>query len=197
MESAVPPPWTGIVLAGGRSSRMGVDKAMLTWRGRTLLDHALQLLRAAGAAQVLICGRSGQGGSAGFADRTPWQGPLAALGQLSDHLRDGACLVIPVDMPLLSPALLQRLASADTQCAHVAGHPLPMWIRLNTTSRAVLAQLQTAAPRDQSLRRLQQLLGSTELDVADWQQQLRGCNTPEEWAALQADERHPQSDASI
>ena len=40
----------GIVLAGGLSSRMGRDKAMLPWQGRTLLEHMRGLLMLAGVA---------------------------------------------------------------------------------------------------------------------------------------------------
>ena len=37
--------WTGVILAGGRSSRMGRDKAMIEIDGRTLLDRALDILQ--------------------------------------------------------------------------------------------------------------------------------------------------------
>lgn len=37
--------WTGAVLAGGQSSRMGRDKALMEVEGMTLLDRAIELLR--------------------------------------------------------------------------------------------------------------------------------------------------------
>ena len=43
-----PTGWIGLVLAGGASSRMGTDKALLELRGRTLLDRAIAVLEAAG-----------------------------------------------------------------------------------------------------------------------------------------------------
>ena len=42
----------GIVLAGGLSSRMGRDKALLPWQGRTLLEHMRGVLKQAGAGRV-------------------------------------------------------------------------------------------------------------------------------------------------
>ncbi|UUS13945.1 NTP transferase domain-containing protein [Stenotrophomonas sp. CD2] len=46
----------GIVLAGGLSSRMGRDKALLPWKGRTLLEHMRGLLLQAGAGRVWVSG---------------------------------------------------------------------------------------------------------------------------------------------
>ena len=48
--------FTGVVLAGGRSSRMGRDKALLEIDGCTLLDRAVALLHEAGAATVIVSG---------------------------------------------------------------------------------------------------------------------------------------------
>lgn len=49
----------GVVLAGGRSSRMGSDKALLNWQGRPLIEHMRALRLSAGAGQVLFSGISG------------------------------------------------------------------------------------------------------------------------------------------
>ena len=50
---------TGIVLAGGLSTRMGRDKALLPWQGRTLLEHMRGLLMQAGAREVWVSGLPG------------------------------------------------------------------------------------------------------------------------------------------
>src|SRR3546814_16509904 len=65
----------GAVLAGGRSSRFGSDKALAMLDGRTLLDHAAAAL-GAHVVTVVICGRHVPG-MHGLADR-----PAAAMGPL-------------------------------------------------------------------------------------------------------------------
>jgi len=44
----------GLILAAGESSRMGTDKALLTYRGRTFLENILSTLQAAGVARVVV-----------------------------------------------------------------------------------------------------------------------------------------------
>lgn len=50
----VPPRFAAIILAAGASQRMGTPKALLPWRGSTLLEHALTEVRAAGAGQIVV-----------------------------------------------------------------------------------------------------------------------------------------------
>lgn len=89
----------GAVLAGGRSSRFGSDKALaLMPDGRTLIDHAIAGL-APHVAQVVICGRAG-----GLPDRpAPDMGPLGGLNAALHHaLAQGFAGVLTTgcDMPL-------------------------------------------------------------------------------------------------
>jgi molybdenum cofactor guanylyltransferase len=58
----------GVVLAGGQSSRMGHDKALLSLRGQTFLSIAKQTLIDAGCVQVFLSGTA----------RAQWQGPQIA-----------------------------------------------------------------------------------------------------------------------
>ena len=69
----------GAVLAGGQSRRFGSDKAVALWSGRTLLDHAIELLTAQ-ASDVVVCGRAWPGGIALHDYPSPGLGPLGGLG---------------------------------------------------------------------------------------------------------------------
>jgi len=46
--------FVGLILAAGESSRMGRDKALLTYRGRTFLETIVQMLRAAGLERIVV-----------------------------------------------------------------------------------------------------------------------------------------------
>ncbi|HEY2496460.1 MAG TPA: molybdenum cofactor guanylyltransferase [Candidatus Angelobacter sp.] len=102
---------SGFVLAGGKSTRMGQDKAALTLNGRTLLEHALAALREV-CHNVAILGRHELYGALGpviedvFSGCGPLGGIHAALANSKAHFN----LVIAVDTPFLVPEFLSYLA---------------------------------------------------------------------------------------
>jgi len=103
-------PVTAFVLAGGKSVRMGEDKAFLRLEDRTLLARALDLARAA-AGSVWIVGSRTKFAAFGpvVEDVYPERGPLggihAALIQTATDLN----LLIAVDLPFLRPNFLNYL----------------------------------------------------------------------------------------
>ncbi len=103
-------PVTAFVLAGGKSVRMGEDKAFLRLEDRTLLARALELARAA-AGSVWIVGSRTKFAAFGpvVEDVYPERGPLggihAALIQTATDLN----LLIAVDLPFLRPNFLNYL----------------------------------------------------------------------------------------
>jgi molybdenum cofactor guanylyltransferase len=179
---SVPSAWRAVLLAGGRSSRMGTDKALLPWGEGTLLTHMHARLLQAGAAQVVVSGDRPAFG--GVPDTESDTGPMGALAQLAPQLQDGAWLVVPVDMPLLSTDLVHALLSADAACASVEDHPLPMALRLDDSVRAVMSDIGAREERARSLRALQARLQTVCLPAPPWLSVLRNCNTPEDWIAL-------------
>jgi len=109
----------GFVMAGGRSTRMGTDKALLPWEGTTLLDHAITRLLAVTADVRILCGPTPR-----YADRnrplvvdlegeTDGAGPLAGLAAGLASAGDAPGVYLGVDLPGVSVELLSALASID------------------------------------------------------------------------------------
>ncbi len=98
---------TGYVLAGGRSSRMGQDKAMLDLRGRPLIARAAERLRGV-AERVCILGRRPE--FADIAEVVPdlreGCGPLAGVEAALEDTRTEWALLMAVDMPFVPRGLL-------------------------------------------------------------------------------------------
>ncbi len=178
----------GVVLAGGRSSRMGTDKAGLSWHGRPLLEHMHGLLEQAGAARILVSGP--YAGPDGMPDRETGLGPLGGLLTLAQTQADGIYLLVPVDMPLLTASMLQRLvvavaAEQGASGAIWARHALPLCLRLDTAARSAMTDLARQPRPARSLRALHAALGGTELALAEGDARcLVNCNTPEEWRGV-------------
>lgn len=171
----------GAVLAGGRSRRMGTDKALLPVGDGTLLDHMLARLRALPLAEVVVC-RTAPGC---LADPVPGLGPLGALHGLSLRYPGRTLLLVPVDMPLLGAATLATLLrGAGDEPRHYADHPLPL--RLALTPAAIAAIAARAAPRagDRSLAGLLRALGATALPLPADLGEFANLNHPDDWAQL-------------
>jgi molybdopterin-guanine dinucleotide biosynthesis protein A len=102
---------TGFVLAGGKSTRMGRDKAALALDGRTLLETALAVVRSV-AKEVFILGPPEIYSSYGpaIADIFPRCGPLGGIHAALSHTKTFFNLIIAVDTPFVSAGLLAYLA---------------------------------------------------------------------------------------
>lgn len=196
----------GVVLCGGKSSRMGRPKAWLPFDGEPLLLRILR--RVANVCDPLIVvAASGQEvpdlgpGVSLVCDALPGRGPLqgllAGLSALSG--RADAAFVCATDAPHLHPELVRRLHSLRVEGDHdivvprAQGHQHPLTAIYRTSVRSVVAEL-----LDQDLRRpffvLERcntrfvteadLLAGDALFAADPQLlSLRNINTPEDYEA--------------
>ena len=123
------------MLAGGRSTRMGQDKALLPLAGRSLLDIALDKLRVlplAGAPRIVAVRSDLSSHGAVIADLHPGCGPLSGIEAALTASTQPLNVFLPVDLPLL-PAhfLLWMLQRAETTGAmmtvpRINGWPQPL-----------------------------------------------------------------------
>lgn len=107
---------SAVILAGGKSSRMGRDKAFLEYEGQTLLERQIALARAAGAGEIFIAGRSDteyvRFDCLILHDRFQNAGPLAGIERALDSASASHLLVLAVDLPGMELNFLRRLLSA-------------------------------------------------------------------------------------
>ena len=109
-----------IVLAGGASSRLGVDKATLDWHGTKLYERVARLLaRGLGGGPIVVVDRFGSDLDVpSWLERTtdsqPDAGPLVGLLAGLEALagRVDSAVVVPCDLPLLHPAVVRKLAQS-------------------------------------------------------------------------------------
>lgn len=168
-------PLFGVVLCGGRSRRMGTDKALLDWGGAPLLVHVARRLAVVAAPVVAASGEVGRLAEAAaaahvteVADEPGIDGPLAGLLAGLAAAPHELVAVVAVDMPDVAPALLGELArrlharpDVDVAVPETADGLQPLHAVYRAT-RAV-PRLRTAA--DGGVRSLRRALGHLTLDV--------------------------------
>lgn len=115
---------SAFVLAGGKSTRMGSDKAFLEFDGQTLLARALQRARAV-ASQAYVVGPREKFESVApvIEDVYPERGPLAAIHAALRATPSELSLVLAVDLPLVSEELLRFLLAQAQNCDALATVP--------------------------------------------------------------------------
>jgi molybdopterin-guanine dinucleotide biosynthesis protein A len=107
----------GLVLAGGRSSRMRRDKAAIEFRaGENQLDAAMRLLEGR-VARAYVSVRADQQDSARaryprIVDRGDIEGPIAGISAAFASYPDAAWLVLACDLPFLDAPTLDKLLLA-------------------------------------------------------------------------------------
>lgn len=104
---------SAILLAGGLSSRMGVDKATLPFRGFTLLEWQLRKLNNLDIKDILLSGREASTSKVRCVlDEFPRCGPLGGIHACLKQARFPSCLVSSVDVPLVPEQVLLELIEA-------------------------------------------------------------------------------------
>jgi molybdopterin-guanine dinucleotide biosynthesis protein A/molybdopterin converting factor small subunit len=150
--NAQPAPLYGLVLAGGRSTRMQRDKAAIQYRaGETQLDAAVKLL-APRVQRVFVSVRAEQRGEparAGYAhivDRGDVEGPIAGISAALAEHPQVAWLVLACDLPFLDAATLDELIAARNSAGDATafrsshdGLPEPLCAIYEPRARAAIA----------------------------------------------------------
>lgn len=166
----------GVVLAGGLSTRMGVNKAFLSFKGKPLIDRVASVVASVCNGNIYVSGCI-QGYTC-IEDEWPHMGPAAAILSVIQKIGKEylGLLFVPVDMPNLTVEILTGLVQEkNAHGAYYQDHPLPLW--LNTS----LEQPKLC----KSVRELISSLNIEKLQIPkNSEDKFVNTNTPEEWAAL-------------
>jgi molybdopterin-guanine dinucleotide biosynthesis protein A len=145
---------TGIVLAGGRSSRMGTPKAALEWHGSTLLRRTVGIIARVTDGPVVVVRAPGQELPALPPETEVVEDPREGLGPVQGLAaglaaiagRAEVAFVGSTDMPFLHPAFVRRVLRAAQEGADVGlpvarGYPQPLAASYRTALAPVAAKL--------------------------------------------------------
>jgi molybdopterin-guanine dinucleotide biosynthesis protein A len=193
----------GVVLAGGRSTRMGRAKADLDWGSTSLLAHVVGRVAEGVAGPLVVVRAPGQAlpalpvGVRVVEDPSEGLGPLQGIAAGLAAVDVPAAFVTATDMPLLHPAYIRRvialLGDADVAMPVVLGHRQTLAAAYRTTLAPVAAALVAELRLNPGvlLERCRvnwldegQLLADPELAAADPHlQSVTSVDTPQEYAA--------------
>lgn len=169
----------GAVLAGGRSSRFGSDKALAMLDDRTLLERAVERLRSL-CDVVVVVGRTEAPAETLPDWPAPGGGPLTGLAAALRHAEArgyASVLSCGVDSIGLPDDLLERLSPPPR---FVAAQPVVgLWPASASTAIADLL----ISDRKHSMKALAELVGATGIALPEG---LANVNTPSDLAALRA-----------
>ena len=177
----------GFVLAGGRSSRMGRNKALLPFRGRTLVQYVADQVRCA-AGDVSLVGDHTIYSYLGYPvieDTHPGYGPLSGIHAALHASSAEWNLVVACDMPEITADFLKSLLDRAEKTAADAvipagptGDPEPLCAAYHRRSAATVTD---AIERD--IHKVMDGLAAIEIEI--WSvseaKYFHNLNTPQEW----------------
>ena len=179
----------GIILAGGKSTRMKCDKANLSWHGQSLLNRQIEIVSLlVGPENTYVSGKRELANSISDIDENlgPLEGLRTVLSSIYSANKYDAAIVLPVDMPLLSVEQLRKLMILSPECEVTcfAGYQLPaVFCNLqNVIAQLTKLKAQTAVDSriKYSFKNLyKQLIVKTVDTLAT--SDFINTNTPEEW----------------
>ncbi len=185
---------TGVILAGGRASRMGgTDKGLLRFAGQPLIEHTLAALRPQVGSLLINANRNtaryAQYGYPVIADdHQGYQGPLAGMARCLEMITSDYMLALPCDSPYLPADLARRMCiSLQAQQAEIC--TVHNGERLQPVFALIPARLGHSlhAYLNSGQRKIDQWYARHMLAIADFSDQpeaFLNINTPEDIAEL-------------
>lgn len=180
--------YTGIILAGGKSLRMGQDKGLMILNNKPLITYAIEALEPL-VTEILIVANSSDYDQFGYRivnDLIPESGPLGGLVTGLTHSKSALNVVLSCDTPFISSDLLSFLISKAEDYEAIVplyeGYVQPL---VGIYDKVCLPQLRAMMDSGQlKMRRAVEQLNSREVVIDDslgfYSERLfKNINTPE------------------
>jgi molybdopterin-guanine dinucleotide biosynthesis protein A len=177
---------TGIVLAGGKSSRMGSDKGLLTINNKTFVELVIDAMKPL-VNKIIIVSNNAEHDQFGYRrvdDSIKDSGPLAGLYSGLKHSETEFNLVLSCDIPMIKTEILKKLVDTDLENYEV------VQIESNTKTMPLIAMYKKQCMHkclellQQGERRLRvavnQLKTKTIIIDAEFDQFVKNVNTKED-----------------
>ena len=185
----------GIVLAGGRSRRMGTPKAWLDWHGSTLLRRACGIVARGTSGPVLVVRAPGQelpplpDGVRVVEDAREGQGPLQGILAGLEAADADVAFVASVDLPFLHPAFVAAVcaaaADADVAVPFLGGYRQPLAAAYRPALAPLVAELVDADRMKPAF--LFERARTRWLEALPHPESVRNLNDPADYAAALAE----------
>lgn len=177
---------SAILLSGGRSSRMGKNKAELDFHGVSFLQHQADKLRAAGIEDIVVAGSPNAPALCRCVpDVWAHRGPLGGIHAGLLAIREPRALVLAVDTPLVPVTLLKELMKRHKNGITVVSCRELIEPLIGVYDKALSGMCEEILRgEDTSLRKLFQTVGVSTLEYTGDASLLMNCNTPEEYDRL-------------
>ncbi|HMU44318.1 MAG TPA: molybdenum cofactor guanylyltransferase [Ignavibacteriaceae bacterium] len=103
---------TGIILAGGKSSRMGTNKSFLKIGNQTIIERIVDLMKSIFSEVIIITNSTEEYKFLNlplFEDIYKWKGPLAGIHSALAHSQTEKIFVLSCDVPLMSKEMIEYI----------------------------------------------------------------------------------------
>ena len=105
---------TGIILSGGKSTRMGENKSLMKINGKTIIEHVNDLIQSLFSNVILISNNPDEYEFLGikiYKDIFPGMGPLAGIHSGLKNSSTQKNFIISCDIPLMTPEMIKTIPS--------------------------------------------------------------------------------------
>jgi molybdopterin-guanine dinucleotide biosynthesis protein A len=177
------------ILAGGQSSRMGQDKGLLMWQGKSFVEHILAVVQPWCEHVILISNEANKYEKFGceiLQDAVRDIGPLGGIYTGLKHSDKKMNLFLTCDSPTLSLSFFQHFLSEaceeEINYSRIGEkiHPLPVLL-----PKDVLSNLeQCIQHQDYKLLYFYQQFSNHVIDMSSFEKEMFNINTPEEYNSL-------------